>query len=60
MHETTEEDYLCILLSATGAHEQQVTLDHDIQTRIGDLKTEFGDIVVLALRWLENRYPEPQ
>ena len=59
MHETTE-DYLCILFSATGAHEQQVTLDHDIQTRIGDLKTEFGDIVVLALRWLENRYPEPR
>ena len=35
-----------------------MTLYQDIQTKIRNLKTEFGDIVVLALRWLDNRYPE--
>ena len=35
-----------------------MTLDHDIPTRIGNLKMEFGDIVVRALRWLDHRYPE--
>ena len=35
-----------------------MTLYHDIQTRIDDLKMEFADIVVRALRWLDHRYPE--
>ena len=33
-------------------------LDHDIQENISNLRTEFGDIVVQALKWLENRHPE--
>ena len=47
------------MFSATGAHEQQVTLEYNIQKKISDLKMEFGDIVVRALKWLDQRYPEP-
>ena len=35
-----------------------MTLAYDVQTRIGKLRTEFGDIVVQALKWLDHRYPE--
>ena len=35
-----------------------MTLDHDIQTRINNLRTEFAAIVVQALKWLDHHYPE--
>ena len=35
-----------------------MTMDHDIQENISNLRTEFGDIVVQAIKWLENRHPE--
>ena len=38
--------------------EERVKLDHDIEKRIDDLKTEFADIAVVALRWLDKRYPK--
>ena len=48
---------ICVF-SVIGDHEKKVTLDHDIQTRIGKLKGDYADIVVKALRWLNTRYPE--
>ena len=48
------------ILLATGSHDNKVKLDHQIQKRIGKLKSEFGDIVVRALRWLKDRYPKAQ
>ena len=46
---------VCILV--TGIHEKQVTLDHEIETRIGNLKSDYAAIVVKALKWLNTRYP---
>ena len=51
---------MCLHSIATGDHENKVKLDHRIQIRIGKLKSDFGDIVVRALRWLRERYPEAQ
>ena len=53
---------LCVFLHllATGSHDSKVKLDHQIQKRICKLKSEFGDIVVRALRWLKYRYPDAQ